>query len=79
METLINDLNDELLVDFVHQIWKAKSLVIEQIPTEKEAQFDLIEEMIQKYDKLLIAGAEESFRAIAKKITDVMQRTSKEL
>ena len=36
-------------VDFVHQIWKAKSLVIEQIPTEKEAQFDLIEEMIQKY------------------------------
>ena len=79
LETLINDLNDELLADFVHQIWKAKSLVIEQIPTEKEAQFDLIEEMIQKYDKLLIAGAEESFRAIAKKITDVMQRTSKEL
>jgi proteasome lid subunit RPN8/RPN11 len=77
LSEVINSLNDELIADFVRQLWKAKNMVIEQIPAEHENEFDIIQQMIEKYDKLLIAGAEESFRAIAQKIIDLMQTTKK--
>jgi len=79
LEDSIEDLSEELIGDFIRKLWKAKTLLIEKVTPEHEKQIDVIQKYIQDYDKLLVNGAEESFKNIAQKIMGFMQKSNKEI
>jgi proteasome lid subunit RPN8/RPN11 len=72
-EEAFSDLAQEMLQDFVRNLWKAKNLVIDQAPDDiAMAQFQAL---LAEYDKKLLAGAEETFHTIAQKVMKLISKS----
>jgi hypothetical protein len=78
LEESMEDLTQELIAEFVRQLWKAKNLLIEGIPENRDKDLEILQTYLSKYDKLLVAGAEESFNTISKKLINILNGIKKE-
>lgn len=75
----LTDLTEELLADFVRQLWKAKNMMMTDLNEEQESLLTQLQFFLQKYDKLLISGAEESFRGISKKLLELIKNSKNKM
>ena len=77
-EDLIKDLTQELLSEFVGKLRRTKNILFDDFSENIDEQFEQIQVILQRYDNLLIDGAEESFSNIAKKLMKVLKEIKDE-
>ncbi len=76
-EELLEELTEELIVEFLRNLNKTKDIMFNKLSETEESQFGFIQSLLDNYDNLLLDGAEETFKGVAKKILGVIDELEK--
>ncbi len=67
-ESQIKAISEEFIQQYLRNLKKAKYLLYESYPEDADKYFEEFQDLIQRYDSLIMNNAEESFKSVSKKI-----------
>ncbi|MHA1720332.1 MAG: hypothetical protein ACTSWX_13915 [Promethearchaeota archaeon] len=79
LDDMINELKDELEIEFTQKLRKSKNLLFDELPDDFDEYFEQIQSILQKYDNLILDSTEETFNSISEKLLKSINKFNKNI
>ena len=79
IEDAEKELVDDIIINFLHKLERAKNMLFETIPEEKQSEFAFIEQLLGNYDDLITDSMEETIYDMLKSIKKGISKMKDEI